>query len=97
MQGYVTEEEHKFLAEVASRATDQEMLQAIIAAAVSGVRRHAEEVRKHAVDMEVVASMALNSRLFKGNEKFVAEKLEQWKHMNGLKWDDQIAKLRGNT
>ena len=54
-------------------------------------------MRKHAVDMEVVASMALNTRLFKGNEKFLADKLEGWKHMNGLKWDDQINKLREKT
>jgi hypothetical protein len=85
----------KFLSEGARRAQDPVMLQSIIMSAVGGVRRNAEEVRKHAVDMEVIASMALNTRLFKGNEKFLADKLEGWKHMNGLKWDEQIAKLRG--
>jgi hypothetical protein len=24
----------------------------------------------------------------------LADKLESWKHMNGLRWDDQIAKLK---
>lgn len=91
----MTEDEMKFLSEVAHRAKDPVMMQSIIMSAVGGVRRNAEEVRKHAVDMEVVASMALNTRLFKGNEKFIADKLEGWKHMNGLKWDEQIAKLRG--
>jgi hypothetical protein len=90
----MNEDEMKFLAEVAHRAKDPVMMQSIIMSAVGGVRRNAEEVRKHAVDMEVVASMALNTRLFKGNEKFMADKLESWKHMNGLKWDEQIAKLR---
>ena len=90
----MTEEEMKFLSEVARRAQDPVMLQSIIMSAVGGVRRNAEEVRKHAVDMEIVASMALNTRLFKGNEKFLADKLESWKHMNGLKWDEQIAKLK---
>jgi hypothetical protein len=90
----MNEDEMKFLAEVAHRAKDPVMMQSIIMSAVGGVRRNAEEVRKHAVDMEVVASMALNTRLFKGNEKFLADKLESWKHMNGLKWDEQIAKLR---
>ena len=90
----MNEEQMKFLSEVANHAKDPVMLQAIIMSAVGGVRRNAEEVRKHAVDMEVVASMAMNTRLFKGNEKFIADKLEGWKHMNGLKWDDQIAKLR---
>ena len=90
----MTEDEMKFLSEVAHRAKDPVMMQSIIMSAVGGVRRNAEEVRKHAVDMEVVASMALNTRLFKGNEKFIADKLEGWKHMNGLKWDEQIIKLR---
>ncbi len=90
----MNEDEMKFLSEVARRAQDPVMLQSIIMSAVGGVRRNAEEVRKHAVDMEVVASMALNARLFKGNEKFLADKLESWKHMNGLKWDEQIARLR---
>lgn len=90
----MTEEEMKFLSEVARRAQDPVMMQSIIMSAVGGVRRNAEEVRKYAVDMEVIASMAMNTRLFKGNEKFLADKLEGWKHMNGLKWDEQIAKLR---
>ena len=87
-------EELKFLAEVAHRAKDPVMMQSIIMSAVNGVRSNAEEVRKHAVDMEIVANMAMNTRLFKGNEKFLADKLESWKHMNGLRWDDQIAKLK---
>ena len=90
-------EDIKFLSEVANRAKDPAMMQAIIMSAVGGVQRNAEEVRKHAVDMEIVASMAMNTRLFKGNEKFLADKLEGWEHMNGLRWDDQIAKLKEKT
>ena len=93
----MNEEEIKFLSEVAHRAKDPVMMQSIIMSAVGGVRRNADEVRKHAVDMEVIASMAMNTRLFIGNEKFLADKLEGWKHMNGLKWDEQIAKLREKT
>jgi hypothetical protein len=90
----MNEEEIKFLREVAHRAKDPAMLRSIIFSAINGVERDAEEVRKHAVDMEVVASMALNTRLFKTNAKFIADKLESWKHMNGLRWDDQIKALR---
>ena len=93
----MTEDEIKFLSEVAHRAKDPVMMHAIINSAVGGVVRHAEEVRKHAVDMETVAIMAMNTRLFKCNEKFLADKLESWEHMNGLQWDDQIAKLRSKN
>ncbi len=67
----MSEDEMKFLSEVAHRAKNPDMLRSIIFSAIGGVQRNAEEVRKHAVDMEVVASMALNTRLFKGNEKFI--------------------------
>ena len=87
-------DEQKFLSEVAHRSKDPVMMQNIILAAVAGVKRRAEEVREHAVDMETVASMALNTRLFKGNERFIADKLESWKHMNSNRWDDQIKALR---
>lgn len=87
-------EDQKFLSEVAHRSKDPVMMQNIILAAVAGVKRRAEEVREHAVDMETVASMALNTRLFKGNERFIADKLEKWKHMHSLRWDDQIKALR---
>ena len=90
-------EDIKFLSEVAHRAKDPVMMQSIIMSAVNGVRQNAEEVRKHAVDMEIVASMAMNTRLYKGNELFIADKLESWAHMNGLRWDDQIAKLKAKN
>lgn len=87
-------EDQKFLSEVAHRSKDPVMMQSIVLSAIGGMKRNAEEVRKHAVDMEVVANMAMETRLFKGNERFIADKLEKWKHMNGLKWDDYIKKLR---
>lgn len=90
----MTSEDMKFLSEVALRAKDPDMFKSIILTLVAGIERNAEEVRRHAVDMEIVANMALNTRLFKGNEKFLADKLESWKHMNGLRWDDQITALR---
>lgn len=90
----MTEDEIEFLREVARRSHDPVMMRSIISSAIGGCERYAEKVRAHAVDMEVVASMAMNTRLFKGNEKFLADKLEKWKDMNGLRWDDQITALR---
>jgi len=87
-------EDQKFLSEVAHRSKDPVMMQSIVLSAINGMKRGAEEVRSHAVDMETVASMALNTRLFKGNETFIADKLEKWKHMNSNRWDAQIERLR---
>jgi len=90
----MTEEDLIFLNTVRVKAKDPAMLQNIILYAVAGVVANADEIRRHAVDMETVANMAMNTKLFKGNEKFLANKLEQWKHMNALRWDDQIERLR---
>ena len=91
----MTNEELAFLSEVSRRSKDDYgMMFNIIAAAVNGVKEHAEDMRNYGVDMEIVANMAMNTRLFKGNEKFIAEKLEKWKPITSIKWDDQIKKLK---
>jgi hypothetical protein len=87
-------DEHKFLLEVEHRAKNPETARAIINSAINGMHDRAVENREHAVDMETVACMALNTRLFKGNERFIADKLESWKHRNSNRWDDQIKALR---
>jgi hypothetical protein len=87
-------DEHKFLLEVEHRAKNPETARAIINSAINGMHNRAVENREHAVDMETVAIMALNTRLFKGNERFIADKVESWKHRNSNRWDDQIKALR---
>jgi hypothetical protein len=87
-------EDIKFLNEVAKRSQDPTMMRSIINSALGGCEHNARQASKQAADMEVVASMALNTRLFKGNEKFLADKLESWKHRTALRWDDQIEELR---
>lgn len=48
---------------------------------------------ERAADMEVVASMALHNRLFKGNELFIAQKLRKWQGQTSVRWDDALKKL----
>ena len=88
------EDDLKFLSEVARRSHDPNMMRSIITSAISGCERGARLACEQAADMEVVASMALNTRLFKGNEKFLADKLEKWKDKTALRWDDQIKALK---
>lgn len=90
----MTEAEEKFLREVRHRAHDPVMMRKIIEAAIVGCEDYAFEVHQRAADMEVVAAMALNARVFKSNETFLAQKLEKWQGKTSLRWDDQINKLR---
>jgi hypothetical protein len=87
-------DEHKFLLEVEHRAKDPETARAIINFAIKGMHNKAVENREHAIDMETVACVALNHRLFKDGSRLMIDKLEKWKHMNGLRWDDHIEKLK---
>ena len=87
-------DEQKFLLEVEHRAKDPETARAIINFAITGMQNKAVENREHAVDMETVACVALNHRLFKDSSRLILDKLEKWKHMHGLRWDDQIKALR---
>ena len=84
----------EFLNEVASRSQDPTMMRAIINSALGGCEHNARKANERAADMEVVASMAMNTRLFKGNEKFLADKLASWSGKTSLRWDDQIKSLR---
>jgi hypothetical protein len=92
----MTEDDIKFLREVAKRSEDRAMMQSIIMSAIGGLENSARMAHLRACDMEVVASMAMNTRLFKGNEHFLAQKLEHWKGQTSLRWDDQINKLKEN-
>jgi hypothetical protein len=93
----MTPDDLKFLSEVASRSQDPEMMRSIINSALGGVEHNARQARARAADMEVVAAMAMNARLFKGNANFLAQKLEAWGGKTSLRWDDQIKALKENT
>jgi len=90
----MTPEDLKFLSEVASRSQDPNMMRSIINSAIGGCEQKMHKACEQAADMEVVASMALNTRLFKGNENFLAQKLEKWRGRTALRWDDQIKALK---
>ena len=90
----MTPDDIKFLRKVAQRSQDPAMMRSIINSAIGGLEQNSRKAHERATDMEVVASMAMNTRLFKGNEKFLAEKLERWDGQTSLRWDDQIKALR---
>lgn len=90
----MTPEDLEFLREVASRSQDPVMMRSIINSALGGCESNSRQAQERAADMEVVAAMSLNARVFKGNENFLAQKLEKWRGRTALRWDDQINKLK---
>ena len=90
----MTPDDIKFLTEVARRSQDPDMMRSIINSAIGGLLHDARKAHERAADMEVVAAIALNTRVFKSNQNFLAQKLEQWEGKTSLRWDDQINKLK---
>lgn len=91
----MNDDELKFLAEVRKRCYgDTQMTERIIHSAITGMSDKAADMRFYASEMETVAAMTMNNRLFKGNERFLAEKLETTARMHSLNWTDQIEKLK---
>lgn len=86
-------DEIKFLLEVSARCKDVDFMHKVLAAAVEGVLQEAKEQREYAVDMETIAAMALNQRLFKGKGDFIAQKLNKNKGRSSICWEKQIDKL----
>ena len=87
-------EELVFLQAIRNYCTTPGQAGKVIGASLAGVHAELDRQRTHAVDMETVAAMSLNQRLFKDNKKFIADKLEKHKDMNSLRWDDHIKELR---
>lgn len=90
----MTPEDIKFYQEVRQRSQDPDAMRQIIHVAIKGLEDSANILQQKAADMEVVAAMALNGRVFKGNQDFLAQKLEKWEGQTSLRWDDQIKKLK---
>ena len=88
------EEEVVFLQSIRAYCTTPGQSGKVIGAALAGVHAELDRQRNHAVDMETVASVSLNARMYKGSKKFIANLLEKHKDMNALKWDEQIKELR---
>lgn len=90
----MTEEDIKFYQEIRKRSQDPDVMRQIIHTAIKGLEDSANILQRKAADMEVVAAMSLNARVFKNNKNFLAQKLEKWEGQTSLRWDDQIAKLK---
>lgn len=90
----ITEKDLEFLVSIKEFVkANPQMLAAVIQCIEDGITESLTEASERAADMEVIAAMALNTRLFKGNETFIADKLKKWEGKSSLKWDAQIAKL----
>jgi hypothetical protein len=71
-----------------------ELMGQLIQAAQSGVNARLQETHSRAVDMETVAAIALDARLFKKRQWHLAELLSKWEGRTNLVFTELVTKLR---
>jgi hypothetical protein len=60
-----------------------------------GLEDYAKKARDERVEWETIAAIAINARLYNGQERILADKIESMKEGNAHRWDDIVTKLRG--
>lgn len=91
----MTESETLFLARVRAFAADRpDMIGHIVQAAQAGLEDKLKRLQQCRADMETVAVMALDARLYKQNRRHMAELLNRWNDSAlSLNWSDRIEEL----
>lgn len=85
----------KFLASVEEfTKQNPQMMGQLIQAAQSGVTTRLQEERQRTIDMETVAAMALDAKLFKTKQWYIAELLSKWEGRTHIVFTDLVTKLR---
>ena len=91
----MTEEEAKMYRAVRQWVIENPSSIGIITLALTaGLKDYAEEASKKRMEWEVIACMAMESRLFKGHENMLADRIEAMKDTNALRWDHTVEALR---
>lgn len=92
----LTTEDNFFLQDLIRRVKEKpELVGHVTTALTTGVCAAVDQQRTRATDMELVASMAMHTRLFKGNEKFIAQKIRVHSDakQTSLQWNDVLDRL----
>ncbi len=66
----------------------------VINGLLDGLAANAQQARQDRYDWETIACMAMEKRLFNGHEKFLADKIENMKSSNSIRWDHTVEALR---
>ena len=66
----------------------------VINGLLDGLAENIKTSRQERCDWETIACMAMEKRLFSGNEKFLADKIESMKSSNSIRWDHAVEALR---
>ncbi len=78
----------QFLAYVAAYIeTDPEAAAYVANYVQAGLRKALDEANQRAADMEIVASVMMYKKRWKGQDELVMSKIRKWKDKASLNWD----------
>jgi len=91
----MTQDEMEFLYQVRSWIAEKpQRMGMLVSAATAGIEDQLAKAHERLADMEVVAAMALNGRVFGGQKLLIAEKLRKYSSgRTALSWTTCIAEL----
>ncbi len=92
------DDEMKLLGAVSRAVSDDPVfLEKVLRAGINGMMQESMASRRHASDMEAIAAIALNARMFKNSKNYIAQLLQKWEGTrNALNWKAHIQELLKN-
>jgi len=88
-------EREQFLAYIASYVEKDPESAAYIANYVQvGLRKALDEANQRAADMEIVASIMMYKKKWKGQDELVMSKINKWKNKASLNWDGLLKEVK---
>lgn len=92
----MTQDEYLFCQSIAKFIeADPRRLRMVQDATFLGISTLNEKLMEAKADFETAAHMFANARLFKGNERFLAQKIRKWSDIGftSTRWDSVLEKL----
>jgi len=87
----MTESQYRFLENIKSYVkNDPEIVPYITDFVAKGLKEALDEVNQRAADMEIVASIMMYKKKWKGQDELVMDKINKWKSKASLNWDGLI-------
>jgi hypothetical protein len=92
----MTREEMELYATIRAKIeASPRMLEIAIRALTDGIESDRRKAREDQCEWEVVALTAMHTRLFKGQELSLADRIEKLVPRAAMRWDNVLNKLRG--
>jgi len=91
----MTDIQYRFLQSIESFVQiDPEIAPYISDYVAKGLKKALDESNERAADMEIVASIMMYKKKWKGQDELVMDKINKWKYKSSLNWDGLLKETK---